>query len=189
MVPVSASERTLESDRPDWAHRPRPYESLSLAGASVESGTRCQDSERVREGAVRARSVAECEVGLGEGDSTPTKSAIASSSVNNGPAHFSAFHTSTLSSSSPSSMGKKSNQARFPVVSPSQRALLKRELISHPRPPSRLTSTLTDSQARIKKLIQADEDVGKVAQGTPIVVCEFAVSHFSSLHALSSVLS
>ena len=27
-------------------------------------------------------------------------------------------------------------------------------------------------QARIKKIIQADEDVGKVAQGTPIVVCE-----------------
>ncbi|GAA6007962.1 hypothetical protein JCM10207_006981 [Rhodosporidiobolus poonsookiae] len=36
-------------------------------------------------------------------------------------------------------MGKKSNQARFPL-------------------------------ARIKKMIQADEDVGKVAQATPIVV-------------------
>ncbi|GAA5858401.1 hypothetical protein JCM8547_004679, partial [Rhodosporidiobolus lusitaniae] len=36
-------------------------------------------------------------------------------------------------------MGKKSNQARFPV-------------------------------ARIKRMIQADEDVGKVAQATPIVV-------------------
>lgn len=27
------------------------------------------------------------------------------------------------------------------------------------------------SKARIKKMIQADEDVGKVAQATPIVVC------------------
>ena len=26
--------------------------------------------------------------------------------------------------------------------------------------------------ARIKKIMQADEDVGKVAQATPVVVCE-----------------
>lgn len=28
--------------------------------------------------------------------------------------------------------------------------------------------------ARIKKIMQADEDVGKVAQATPVVVCEYA---------------
>lgn len=27
--------------------------------------------------------------------------------------------------------------------------------------------------ARIKKIMQADEDVGKVAQATPVVVCEY----------------
>lgn len=26
--------------------------------------------------------------------------------------------------------------------------------------------------ARIKKIMQADEDVGKVAQATPVVICE-----------------
>lgn len=29
--------------------------------------------------------------------------------------------------------------------------------------------------ARIKKIMQADEDVGKVAQATPVVVCESRV--------------
>lgn len=58
-------------------------------------------------------------------------------------------------------MGKKSNQARFPLVS----------LVS-------LVITLATCklnlarQARIKKMIQQDEDVGKVAQATPIVVCK-----------------
>lgn len=27
--------------------------------------------------------------------------------------------------------------------------------------------------ARIKKIMQADEDVGKVAQATPVVICEY----------------
>lgn len=28
--------------------------------------------------------------------------------------------------------------------------------------------------ARIKKIMQADEDVGKVAQATPVLICKFA---------------
>ncbi|GAA5845694.1 hypothetical protein JCM11251_003930 [Rhodosporidiobolus azoricus] len=47
-------------------------------------------------------------------------------------------------------MGKKSNQARFPL-------------------------------ARIKKMIQADEDVGKVAQATPIVVSKALELFLASL--------
>jgi hypothetical protein len=35
--------------------------------------------------------------------------------------------------------------------------------------------------ARIKRIMQADEDVGKVAQATPTAVCEFFFSLFSSL--------
>ena len=46
---------------------------------------------------------------------------------------------------------------------------------------SRETKTLTYSfrhvpliwQARIKKIMQKDEEVGKVAQATPIVICTF----------------
>ncbi|BGP12210.1 hypothetical protein JCM10213_007466 [Rhodosporidiobolus nylandii] len=47
-------------------------------------------------------------------------------------------------------MGKKSNQARFPL-------------------------------ARIKKMIQADEDVGKVAQATPVVVSKSIELFLASL--------
>jgi hypothetical protein len=32
--------------------------------------------------------------------------------------------------------------------------------------------------ARIKRIMQADDDVGKVAQVTPVVVCEFPLSRF-----------
>ena len=32
--------------------------------------------------------------------------------------------------------------------------------------------------ARIKRIMQADEDVGKVAQVTPVVVCKFIISSF-----------
>lgn len=35
--------------------------------------------------------------------------------------------------------------------------------------------------ARIKRIMQADDDVGKVAQVTPVVVCKFS-SHFSIFH-------
>lgn len=60
-------------------------------------------------------------------------------------------------------MGKKSNATRFPVVGSQLVQVLS----------SKLTANETKSnQARIKKLIQADEDVGKVAGGTPVVVCE-----------------
>jgi hypothetical protein len=60
-------------------------------------------------------------------------------------------------------MGKKSNATRFPVVGSQLIQVLS----------SKLTANETKSnQARIKKLIQADEDVGKVAGGTPVVVCE-----------------
>lgn len=37
-----------------------------------------------------------------------------------------------------------------------------------------LELTPLSQQARIKKIIQADEDVGKVAQATPVVVCELS---------------
>jgi len=60
-------------------------------------------------------------------------------------------------------MGKKSNAARFPLVSLS--------LIVPPLHLSAADLSLKSKQARIKKMIQADEDVGKVAQATPIVVC------------------
>ena len=35
--------------------------------------------------------------------------------------------------------------------------------------------------ARIKRIMQADEDVGKVAQVTPVVVCRFLLFSFHSL--------
>ncbi|KAL8281167.1 hypothetical protein RQP46_006525 [Phenoliferia psychrophenolica] len=43
--------------------------------------------------------------------------------------------------------------------------------------------------ARIKKLIQADEDVGKVAQGTPVVVCAFLSSFTTFTKALELFLA
>lgn len=60
-------------------------------------------------------------------------------------------------------MGKKSNQARFPLVRPPP------SLVSPSTTPTHLP--LPHPQARIKKMIQADEEVGKVAAATPIVVC------------------
>jgi hypothetical protein len=39
-----------------------------------------------------------------------------------------------------------------------------------------ITELTGQEQARIKKLIQADEDVGKVAQATPVVLCAY-LSH------------
>lgn len=34
--------------------------------------------------------------------------------------------------------------------------------------------------ARIKKIMQADEDIGKVAQATPVVICEHRLAKGSS---------
>lgn len=56
---------------------------------------------------------------------------------------------------------KKGQTSRFPVVRRPPRSSGLREL----------TET-TGDQARIKKIMQADEDVGKVAQATPLMVCE-----------------
>ncbi|NJR31240.1 hypothetical protein HC762_00345 [bacterium] len=38
--------------------------------------------------------------------------------------------------------------------------------------------------ARIKRIIQADEDVGKVAQATPTAVCKFGNRRWSIVHSL-----
>lgn len=81
--------------------------------------------------------------------------------------------------------GKRSNQARFPVVSSPHRVggLLTGSLRTAHR-----SYLLTDEnrisalQARIKKLIQADEDVGKLAQGTPIVVCKLVCALMHTTH-------
>ncbi len=37
---------------------------------------------------------------------------------------------------------------------------------------TRKASTATNKQARIKRLMQSDEDIGKVAQATPVVVAK-----------------
>jgi len=60
-------------------------------------------------------------------------------------------------------MKNKNKQAKFPVVW------------------SWLSATLwflIDSQARIKKIMQKDEEVGKVAQATPIVICASIYYYF-----------
>jgi len=69
-------------------------------------------------------------------------------------------------------MGKKSNQARFPLVRRPAPLSSSSPLPAHPPLPP-------PPQARIKKMIQADEEVGKVAAATPIVVCAspFPLSH------------
>jgi hypothetical protein len=56
-------------------------------------------------------------------------------------------------------------QTLKPGSLPRRKQLLSRRLAALP---AHRSSAL---QARIKKLIQADEDVGKVAQATPVVVC------------------
>jgi hypothetical protein len=39
---------------------------------------------------------------------------------------------------------------------------------------------VTDSQARIKKIMQTDEEVGKLASATPVMVCT-SLTRFSPL--------
>jgi hypothetical protein len=70
-------------------------------------------------------------------------------------------------------MGKKSNTARFPVVR------LHALTSTHPGLPT--NHPHRHNKARLKKLIQADEDVGKVAQATPIVLCLLPLSVFIAL--------
>lgn len=64
---------------------------------------------------------------------------------------------------------KKKYKTTFPVVSKSSHCL--RSLISfslnHP------LILFLQLQARIKKIMQMDEDVGKVAQATPVLICTF----------------
>lgn len=55
-------------------------------------------------------------------------------------------------------MKNKNKQTKFPVV-----------WISQQRPNAKLTCGIV--QARIKRIMQKDEEVGKVAQATPIVIC------------------
>lgn len=64
----------------------------------------------------------------------------------------------------------KRGTTRFPVVSSDSHSTY--------HSIAKLTDHRTQTQARIKKLIQADEDVGKVAQGVPVVVCQFLSSHY-----------
>jgi len=63
-------------------------------------------------------------------------------------------------------MKNKNKQTKFPVVRPqflaSENTLLKHSPIIDP---------FADKKARIKKIMQKDEEVGKVAQATPIVIC------------------
>lgn len=42
--------------------------------------------------------------------------------------------------------------------------------------------------ARIKRIMQADEDVGKVAQVTPIAVCMYPSNYHSLTHSLPSFI-
>lgn len=62
---------------------------------------------------------------------------------------------------SPSKMkGKKAISSKFPTVSLVYQWTIQRN-VDHYR----------TRQARIKKIMQEDEEIGKVAQGTPIVIC------------------
>ncbi|KAG5636334.1 hypothetical protein H0H81_008385 [Sphagnurus paluster] len=63
-------------------------------------------------------------------------------------------------------MKNKNKQTKFPVVRYNQITLMRRSFILgyYSPPPFR------PSQARIKKIMQKDEEVGKVAQATPIVI-------------------
>ena len=57
-------------------------------------------------------------------------------------------------------MKNKNKQTKFPVVSSWSPECIINQL--------RLTIAI---QARIKKIMQKDEEVGKVAQATPVVIC------------------
>lgn len=64
---------------------------------------------------------------------------------------------------------------------------VKREDNGAPQPPPDVNITVHFPVARIKRIMQADDDVGKVAQVTPVVVCEYSPSWFlPSLVAVQS---
>ncbi|RUS22966.1 hypothetical protein BC937DRAFT_94312 [Endogone sp. FLAS-F59071] len=75
---------------------------------------------------------------------------------------------------------KKKYKTTFPVVSNSShcfRSFISFSLMDH------LSYIVLQLQARIKKIMQMDEDVGKVAQATPVLICTFPLQFtFASGH-------
>lgn len=61
-------------------------------------------------------------------------------------------------------MKNKNKQTRFPVVR------ITKPLVVHYAAELMRTEMI---QARIKRIMQKDEEVGKVAQATPVVICKY----------------
>ena len=54
---------------------------------------------------------------------------------------------------------------------------------------SDLSTFLFSLQSRIKKIMQADEDIGKIAQGMPLLVCEYKIQHMLICQILTVTFS